>query len=364
MSPHRLLRLAALFTGVICAAEISRAQPTGIKLTCATCHRKQAESQPHTPMGMALQLPPNQTLLKTHGKLTFEKGGFAYSIESNGDRSTYRVTDGKQTLTLPVSYSFGVGMQTYMLERNGHLYESLVSYYPTIGGLAVTMGDETLSPHTILEAVGRELGSDEITACFSCHSTGPPLKGLPASRSFAPGLTCERCHVGAQAHLEALSRGQTGIIPKKLGAMPAEDTSNFCGTCHRTFDTVVRMRLFGQLNVRFQPYRLAKSSCFNGADPRIGCTACHDPHRDLVTRDADYDSKCLACHTGRNAARNASFVPSAAPAASAAATTKTCPVGNQNCVSCHMPKTELPGSHTRFTDHMIRVVKPNQPYPE
>ena len=28
-----------------------------------------------------------------------------------------------------------------------------------------------------------------------------------------------------------------------------------------------------------------------------------------------------------------------------------------------MPKFEIPGSHHRFTDHQIRIVRPNEKYP-
>jgi formate-dependent nitrite reductase cytochrome c552 subunit len=38
-------------------------------------------------------------------------------------------------------------------------------------------------------------------------------------------------------------------------------------------------------------------------------------------------------------------------------------VGTQKCAACHMPKVEIPGTHTSFTDHWIRVVKPNEPVP-
>jgi hypothetical protein len=127
--------------------------------------------------------------------------------------------------------------------------------------------------------------------------------------------------------------------------------SNFCGGCHRTWETVIRTRKWGELNVRFQPYRLANSKCFNGADPRIACTACHDPHRNLVRNDAKYyASKCLACHaTEASAAKN---------------TAKHCPVSKDNCATCHMPKVELPGSHATFTDHQIRIVRAGEPYPD
>jgi hypothetical protein len=32
-------------------------------------------------------------------------------------------------------------------------------------------------------------------------------------------------------------------------------------------------------------------------------------------------------------------------------------------VTCHMPKVDLPGMHADFTDHWIRIAKPNEPVP-
>jgi cytochrome c551/c552 len=94
---------------------------------------------------------------------------------------------------------------------------------------------------------------------------------------------------------------------------------------------------------------MAESARVLGNDKRIGCTACHDPHADLVRDDSSYDHNCLACHAK----------------ASAAGTTlqKSCPVSDRNCVSCHMPKVELPGSHSVFTDHHIRIVHAGDRYP-
>jgi hypothetical protein len=42
----------------------------------------------------------------------------------------------------------------------------------------------------------------------------------------------------------------------------------------------------------------------------------------------------------------------------------TCRVATRDCVTCHMPKYELPGLHSSFTDHRIRVVRAQAPYPE
>ena len=41
-----------------------------------------------------------------------------------------------------------------------------------------------------------------------------------------------------------------------------------------------------------------------------------------------------------------------------------CRVATKDCVTCHMPRLELPGAHKKFTDHKIRVVKANEPYPD
>jgi predicted CXXCH cytochrome family protein len=97
-------------------------------------------------------------------------------------------------------------------------------------------------------------------------------------------------------------------------------------------------------NVRFQPYRLTNSKCYDPSDARIRCTACHDPHGPLETNVASYDRKCTGCH-------------------SAGAQAKICPVAKAGCVNCHMPKVELPGAHARITDHQIRVARPGDAYP-
>ena len=64
--------------------------------------------------------------------------------------------------------------------------------------------------------------------------------------------------------MQALAGGKPAPLPRKLGEMAAEEMSNFCGECHRTWESVVGLRLFGEKNVRFQPYRLANSQCFLG----------------------------------------------------------------------------------------------------
>ncbi len=329
------------------------AERPAANLTCATCHRAEAASQPKSAMGIGMELPPNQTLLRAHPKLTFERKGYTYTIESDGNHSTYTVSDSSGKFTLPIRYAFGVHNQTFVLEYEGRFYESLVSYYEDLPGLGVTVGDSKIEPHNLVEAMGRLTSHEEITLCFSCHSSGAANDGRLTLESLVPGLTCEHCHAGANTHMESLAAGKPGTLPRKLGEMNAEQTSQFCGKCHRTWEEIVKLAQFGAANVRFQPYRLANSRCFAGDDSRIRCTACHNPHANPERQASAYDRACLACHS-----RNARPV-----AGEGAAHPKLCPVAQTQCVSCHMPKVKLPDGPTVFDDHEIRVVHPGDPYP-
>jgi hypothetical protein len=131
------------------------------------------------------------------------------------------------------------------------------------------------------------------------------------------------------------ARDNFNTLPKSLKKLDAEQISDFCGQCHRTWDTVMRNKWHGPAFVRFQPYRLENSRCFIGNDARISCLACHNPHQPVKHDTAYYDTKCLACHAGAKSDQTNG-------------TAKTCPVAKSNCSSCHMPKVEL-GGHPRCT---------------
>ena len=349
---------------VLCICSIAAsAQAPENAYRCATCHVKQARTQPASSMAHALSLAGANPILNAHSDLSFRGGGYVYRIQTENGQSTYTVTSGTDTISAPIKWAFGAGSQTYVLEHNGKLYESSVSYYPAINGLDITMGDQAIEPKTLVEAFGRELPISESTACFGCHSSGAVVDHRLNLESMRPGVTCEHCHTGALKHQDAIYRGRLDSVPPKLKRISSEEISNFCGQCHRSFETVVGdLHLRGPVTVRFQPYRLAMSKCFDGSDSRISCIACHDPHEELVRDRASYDANCLTCHTLADAAHltSASSVAVHSPNSRDA---KACPVGTSGCASCHMPKTELEGSHMTFTDHYIRIVRPNEPYP-
>lgn len=299
-------------------------------------------------MAHAMELPAECKILKDHPLLTFQEGRYSYRIERKNEASIYTVTDGRQTITVPLGWAFGLGRagQTYVFEKDGTYYESRVSYYHALSGLDLTMNANNLKPADIMQAAGRSMGRAEAVRCFGCHATNATRGSKLTLETLTAGVQCERCHGPSENHIAGIKQGNVELAQMKdLRKMSSEDTSNFCGQCHRTWDEIAGSGLLGIANIRFQPYRLTSSKCYDSDDARIGCTACHDPHREVVQNDTRYDAKCQACHAGGK------------PAA------KSCKAAASNCVSCHMPKLQMPGSHHKFTDHEIRIVRANAPYP-
>jgi Cytochrome c554 and c-prime len=353
-APLPSLKLAAL---LLIAINIAVAGQTA-KLEespCARCHAAQTLHQPQTPMAHALVPAGQNPLFKMHPRLTASRGTYFYALETEGSNTTYTVSDGTGSISVPIHWTFGMRMQTWVLEHDGRFYESMVSYYPVSNGLATTVGDERLTPHSLEEALGRELTASDTRQCFGCHSSNAVSDGQLKLMSMQPGVTCEHCHAGSTVHLLDSTQGFLDSAPPKLRQISSEEVLRFCGQCHRTWETVVRKGERGVSNVRFQPYRLANSKCFDGADPRISCIACHDPHTDIVRDAASYDAKCLACHGMKSGGSTALPKPGA----------KRCPTATANCTSCHMPKVEVnsPGGLLKFTDHTIRRALPGDPYP-
>jgi hypothetical protein len=239
--------------------------------------------------------------------------------------------------------------QTYLLSYNGSFYESRVTFYNGIQGLDITLGHSLRAPAFLQDALGRVVKSDELRACFGCHSTGAVSDGRLQLDKLIPGITCEGCHGPGAEHVAAVQSGklQQPHIFNPATLAPG-DLVKFCGTCHRTRAHVEALQLKGTLTVRFQPYRLTESPCFSARDRRISCVACHDPHRNPEHEPVFYDSKCLACHRSSTSKGAGETSARLAP---------RCPVASSRCVTCHMPKYELSGSHFKFTDHRIRVVR-------
>jgi hypothetical protein len=319
------------------AADIAAAQ------TCQGCHPNESRSQSSTPMAHAASRAADAEILKRRPHLQFKSGRYAYTITREGDRVTYSVTAAGKTLSAPLAWAFGFASmgQTYLYEYRGALYESQVSFYSALNGLDITIGHRNPAQTDLDLAAGRRIDKLEQTRCFACHNTG-------SGENLVAGIQCERCHTEAPQHARSFADGTRAVVPKKLSALGNEELSDFCGACHRTWQEIAADGPHDVNNVRFQPYRLATSKCYNSStqDKRINCVACHDPHQATLRTAADYDSKCEDCHHR-----------GAAPPA------RVCSVAQHGCVGCHMPKVDFPGGHFQFTDHRIRIVRAGSGYP-
>lgn len=323
---------------------------------CVSCHPSEVASQKLTPMANALERIAECRILRKHPILTTQIGDYTYRIVTRGGESIYTITDGAVSLSEPLRWAFGQGQagQTYVYQHKGNYYESRVSFFNDTQKLDLTLGARGAHPKNVEQAAGRLLEADATRDCFSCHSTAAVSSNHLQLDRLTPGITCEGCHGPGAAHVAAAKAGDLES-PRIFnpGHLDAQDLSDFCGSCHRSWEQVEMMNLQGVQDVRFQPYRLANSRCFDATDSRISCVACHNPHEQVQTGAAFYDSKCLACHLKQGETR-AKFPTKTALA---------CPVSQKKCVTCHMPKYELPGGHYKFTDHYIRVVRAGEPYP-
>jgi hypothetical protein len=316
-------------------------------------------------MNRALELVATSEILRANPALNFSSGPYTYKITRRGNQSIYSVTDGNRTISAPILYAFGQGKagQTYIFELNGSFQESRVSFYNKIKGLDWTIGYARVAPPTLEEAVGRSVSKDEARNCFGCHTTASISGTQLQLERMMPGVTCEACHGPGADHIMAMDakdlKNKRIFNPGHMN--PDELSQEFCGSCHRSAEQVsANSKLRGIDSVRFQPYRLFTSRGHDPFDARLSCTACHNPHEDPEHDAAFYDAKCFACHRSGESLKSAQLAKTETDDGRDA---KPCPVSQKSCVSCHMPKVEIPGSHTQFTDHRIRTARQGEPFP-
>ena len=330
---------------------------------CAECHRAIAASQFQTSMAKGLLRAGESKPLKSGLLLQFSRDGFRYEIQKLPSKVLYSTTNGSEKRTAELTWAFGTGRvaQSYLFEApDGSFHEARVSYFAALQKLDVTPARQVSPTQTLTEAMERLVPNGEIRHCFACHSTQAIIANRFEEAKIVPGIACEACHGPGAKHVDAMqanaaagissTKGEFIFNPGQLGPADAVD---FCGACHGTWRDVKLSGVAGVANVRMQPYRLESSKCWGTGDARLRCAACHDPHKEVSSDAASYDSTCLSCHRA-----------SSAQAADAQHAAKPCPTAANNCTTCHMPEIEIPFMHDTFTDHKIQIAKAGQSYVE
>ena len=347
---------------------------------CLQCHQGVGGSRPSS-MQRAAARVQDAKLLLGKGPLRFQSDSLVYFLTANPAGVEYTVADKSHKLSRPLNWVMGAGElgRTFLYETEGHWFQSEMTLYTDHGALDTTTGLPKSSGTSLLSALGQMLSPEDARRCFSCHTVH-----ATTSAGFNPlhaeaGLGCEACHGPGQAHASQMTAaGQEGGskaqesgsgamgVPARTGVQTASlaifdpgklfpvDSIDFCGACHRTFvdATLSAGQASGTAMVRFQPYRLQESKCWRAAeDARLTCVACHNPHRALNRDPVSYDKGCLSCHA---TVRNEVATLHASKLASN---------GDTACVTCHMPKVNVPSMHGDFTDHRIRVVRAGEGFP-
>jgi hypothetical protein len=293
---------------------------------CATCHPAEAKLHSQSAHASAMMAPQGSPFV-THlpGKPLGEAAnGYSFVYHQTLDGIYATAQRGSDGATAPIVWIFGSGRQgqTPVLRYRGRFIEHRVSFYAATG-YGITIGQENGVSASALKALGWLEPAADAQKCFHCHSTSANNE----LSSLIPGVQCIACHAGAEEHAKGNGK------PRNPGKLDHLAQVQLCGECHRLKPPSGDENNIG--NVRFQPLRLMKSSCFLKSN--IECTTCHPAHRN-AQRDAPnvYNEACLGCHANQSA--------------------HVADQKSSDCIACHMPKTN-PAPALTFTDHFIRVVK-------
>jgi hypothetical protein len=347
--------------------------------SCADCHRDQAETYAHHPMGRSFAAVDPRDPAETFRP--FEKLGFRFSAERRPEGMIHRAErlddDGRPVVAADVVARYVMGSGTrgrsYLFQRGDHLFQSPVSWFAQSNRWDLSPGFEAFYPPEATIVVG----------CLFCHVNRAEAVPDTRNRYRSPvfdglAIGCERCHGPGERHVEARGRGEavsgavdrTIVNPRHLPPLLREGV---CQQCHLqgehrlirpgrepfAFRPGLPLHLFWSIFVQGSEgandrkavghvEQMYQSRCFQASGGGLGCASCHDPHRQpaAAERVAYYRGRCQECH----ADKPCSLPPAARHAQSP----------DDNCVQCHMPRFASSNiAHTAVTDHRV----PRRPAP-
>jgi predicted CXXCH cytochrome family protein len=344
---------------------------------CADCHEAIARTYRQHPMGRSLARAADVATepLDEGAHNPFEAGGFRYRVERRAGHVFHRETaegpEGRVLTEQETEVHFAVGSgqrgRSYLINRDGWLLQSPVTWYPQKGRWNLSPGYEKTNPH-FTRAV--------IPDCLYCHS----YRALPVEHAvnrFEPpvfrglAIGCERCHGPGELHVRIRQSGETvdGIDRTIVNPRHLEHSLReaVCQQCHLQGEERVLRR--GRRHFDFRPglplhqflvdfvkpagkqadtkfvgavEQMYASRCFRvgRGERKMGCTSCHDPHAapGPDQKAAYYRGRCLECHAERGCS-----VPPAVRREKQ----------GDNCVACHMPPTGSEVNHASTTDHRV-----------
>lgn len=348
--------------------------------SCQGCHQKIYDSFLETGMGKSFYLPDPAKIIEDFGpEITVYDSfsNYTYSPFWEGNEfwiSEFRIQKGdtQHFRKEKVDYIVGSGHQTrsYLMNRNGRLYEMPLTWYVSRRKWDLSPGYE--GGHNT--RFDREIGEE----CMACHTGHINYDDRTTNRftSISLGIDCEKCHGPGQVHIDKMQRDEIVDVGEEVdwsivnpAKLPVQQQFDVCQQCHlqgvvvptkgqSVLDFRPGMPMSSVFNVFIEEFdndhafgiashaeRLIESKCFQRSAEKLTCTTCHDPHKSISLTDTMvYVRQCQSCHKPNT------FMCTAPESQQMAR--------NGNCVSCHMPRggtSDIP--HVTFTDHKIRVVK-------
>jgi tetratricopeptide (TPR) repeat protein len=346
--------------------------------TCAQCHPRETASYRQHPMSrsltpVALSEPVERYDASAHNP--FESLGFQFLAERRPQamlhKAIRRDLTGRALVEVDGEIAFILGSGTrgrsYLLNRDGYLFQSPLSWYTQKSAWDLSPGFEHAYPPERPVEV----------SCLFCHANQVEAVEDSGNHYRTPifrgyGIGCERCHGPGALHVESRRQDPdrvetpdwTIVNPRDLAPELREAV---CQQCHlqgevrfvrqgrHAFDYRPGLPLhqYWAVFVRAPEFQdsqkavsqveqMIASRCFQASAGKLGCISCHDPHHlpSAANRLRYYRDRCLDCHQEK---------PCALPLDARRRRNQ-----DDNCIACHMPR--LPSSdiaHTAVTDHRL-----------
>jgi len=249
--------------------------------------------------------------------------------------------NGMETVAAPFDMVIGSGRngQTYFTWSGNQLYQLPVSYYAPAQQWCNSPG----FPNYFL--FERQVSPN----CLECHTTSTNVLSHETNEydktSIIYGITCGRCHPGAEEHA-----AYHAANPQEIGSKYVVNAAHLnrqlrmdaCALCHSGLRTPVQQPFTYKVGDALEKYSvgspvshqadtldvhgnqhglLTSSKCYIKS-VNMDCSTCHDVHSNQYKNPKLFSAKCVSCHTEVN---------------HLTLKLKNNMALSDNCIDCHMP---------------------------
>lgn len=253
------------------------------------------------------------------------------------------LVNGELTTSAPFDIVIGSGRngQSYLTWMDNQLFQLPISYYTPSRQWCNSPGFPPFS------YFGRQVPAN----CLECHTTKANVLSHQTMEyersSVVYGITCERCHPGAEEHVKFHTENPQERTPKYVvnaAKLNRQLRMDACALCHggvrnalqpafsfKVGDTLDKYstghpvsKKADTLDVHGNQYGLLTASQCYIKSNIMDCSTCHDVHRNEYKSPKVFSARCMNCHNGNKHTE-------------CSMQTNSKIVKSDNCIDCHMP---------------------------